>query len=170
LEELKETLVSIDNSGQKVLLIGVSFALLDLVEKYNFQLKNTVVMETGGMKGRRKEMIRTELHQILKIGFGIESIHSEYGMTELLSQAYSTGNGSFGCPDWMKILIRNPEDALTYLARGKTGEINVIDLANFNSCSFISTQDLGKKLPDGSIEILGRFDNSDIRGCNLMVL
>lgn len=170
LEELKETLISLDNSGQKVLLIGVSFALLDLVEKYKFQLKNAVVMETGGMKGRRKEMIRTELHQILKNGFGIEGIHSEYGMTELLSQAYSTGNGSFDCPGWMKILIRDPEDALNYLADNKTGGINVIDLANYNSCSFISTQDLGKKLPDGSVEIMGRFDNSDIRGCNLMVL
>ncbi len=170
LEELKETLVSLDNSGQKVLLIGVSFALLDLVEKYNFQLKNTVVMETGGMKGRRKELIRTELHQILKNGFGVKSIHSEYGMTELLSQAYSSGKGSFDCPAWMKILIRDPEDALSYLPDNKTGGINVIDLANYNSCSFISTQDLGKKLPDASIEILGRFDNSDIRGCNLMVL
>lgn len=170
LEELKESLVSLDNSGQKVLLIGVSFALLDLVEKYDFQLENTVVMETGGMKGRRKEMIRTELHEILKNGFGIKNIHSEYGMTELLSQAYSSGYGSFDCPGWMKILIRDPEDALGYLPDNKTGGINVIDLANFNSCSFISTQDLGKKLPDGSIEILGRFDNSDIRGCNLMVM
>lgn len=115
-------------------------------------------------------MIRTELHEVLKKGFGIEGIHSEYGMTELLSQAYSTGNGSFTSPPWMKILIRDPEDALSYLTDNKTGGINVIDLANYNSCSFISTQDLGKKLPDGSIEILGRFDNSDIRGCNLMVL
>lgn len=170
LEELKETLVSLDQSGQKVLLIGVSFALLNLVEKYKFKLKNTVVMETGGMKGRRKEMIRTELHDILKDGFGIEKIHSEYGMTELLSQAYSTGNGTFNCPAWMKILIRDPEDPFNYLTNDKTGGINVIDLANFNSCSFISTQDLGKRLPNGSIEILGRFDNSDIRGCNLMVL
>lgn len=170
LKELKETLVYLDQSGQKVLLIGVSFALLDLVDNYQFELKNTIVMETGGMKGRRKEMIRVELHNTLKKGFGIEKIHSEYGMTELLSQAYSTGNGTFQCPPWMRILIRDPEDALAYLPKNKTGGINVIDLANINSCSFISTQDLGNKLPNGSIEILGRFDNSDIRGCNLMVL
>ncbi|CAM4067416.1 acyltransferase [Gillisia limnaea] len=170
LSDLKKTLISLDNSGQKVLLIGVSFALLDLVEKYKFELQNTIIMETGGMKGRRKEMIRTELHELLKKGFGVSHIHSEYGMTELLSQAYSKGNGSFECPAWMKILIRDPEDALTYLPEGKTGGINVIDLANINSCSFIATQDLGKINADGSIEILGRFDNSDIRGCNLMVL
>ena len=127
-------------------------------------------METGGMKGRRREMIREELHQILKKGFGVEHIHSEYGMTELLSQAYSTGEGIFTCPPWMKIYIRDPEDALTYLHSQKTGGINVIDLANYNSCSFIATQDLGKNLGDEKTEILGRFDNSDIRGCNLMVI
>ena len=170
LEELKQNLITLDNSGQKVLLIGVSFALLDLVENFKFSLKNTIVMETGGMKGRRKEMIREELHKILSEGFGVAAIHSEYGMTELLSQAYSNGNGVFECPPWMKILIRDPEDALTYLAEGKTGGINVIDLANVNSCSFIATQDLGKIKKNGAIEILGRFDNSDIRGCNLMVL
>ncbi len=153
------------------MLIGVSFALLDLVEGFQFQLKNTIVMETGGMKGRRKEMIREELHSILKKGFGVASIHSEYGMTELLSQAYSTGNGVFDCPPWMKILIRDPEDAQSYLENNSTGGINVIDLANINSCSFIATQDLGKKSDNNSsIEIMGRFDNSDIRGCNLMVL
>jgi len=170
LEELKYNLIELDSSGQKVLLIGVSFALLDLVESYKFNLKNTIVMETGGMKGRRKEMIREELHQILSEGFGVSSIHSEYGMTELLSQAYSNGNGIFDCPPWMKILIRDPEDALTYLSDGKTGGINVIDLANVNSCAFIATQDLGKIQKGDTIEILGRFDNSDIRGCNLMVL
>ncbi len=170
LSDLKETMISLDNSGQKVLLIGVSFALLDLVEEYKFQLKNTIIMETGGMKGRRKEMIRTELHELLMKGFGVSNIHSEYGMTELLSQAYSKGNGTFECPPWMKIFIRDPEDALTYLPDGKTGGINVIDLANINSCSFIATQDLGKIYADRSVEILGRFDNSDIRGCNLMVL
>ena len=127
-------------------------------------------METGGMKGRRKEMIRKELHQILKMGFGVESIHSEYGMTELLSQAYSKGNGIFHCPSHMQILLRDPEDALSYVPDGKTGGINVIDLANLNSCSFIATQDLGKKINKNAFEILGRFDNSDIRGCNLMVL
>lgn len=170
LAELKENLQYLDQSGQKVLLIGVSFALLDLVEKYQFQLKNTVVMETGGMKGRRKELIRKELHDILSKGFGVDKIHSEYGMTELLSQAYSKGDGLFDSPPWMKILIRDPEDAFSYLNAGKTGGINVIDLANMNSCSFIATQDLGKLQPKGSIEIMGRFDNSDIRGCNLMVL
>lgn len=122
------------------------------------------------MKGRRKEMIREELHQILKKGFGVDQIHSEYGMTELLSQAYSKGNGVFVCPPWMEILIRDPEDALEHLAPGKIGGINVIDLANLNSCAFIATQDLGKRHNDGSIEILGRFDSSDIRGCNLLIL
>ena len=127
-------------------------------------------METGGMKGKRKELIREELHEILCDGFGVSSIHSEYGMTELLSQAYSLGNGIFECPAWMQILIRDTEDALTYVNNGKTGGINVIDLSNINSCSFIATQDLGKKYPNNSFEVLGRFDNSDIRGCNLMVM
>lgn len=170
LAQLGEKLSDLDKSGKKVLLLGVSFALLDLVEKQNFRLPNTIVMETGGMKGRRREMIREELHKILKEGFGLENIHSEYGMTELLSQAYSSGNGIFYCPPWMKILIRDPEDALSYCNYGKTGGINVIDLANINSCSFIATQDLGKMHSTEEIEIMGRFDNSDIRGCNLMVL
>lgn len=170
LEELAQNLVELDNKNQKTLLIGVSFALLDLVEKYTFQLKNTIVMETGGMKGRRKELIREELHQILQDGFGVDKIHSEYGMTELLSQAYSKGNGIFECPPWMKILTRDTEDALTVLPERKSGGINVIDLANSNSCSFIATQDLGKTYANGTFEVLGRFDNSDIRGCNLMVM
>ncbi|GLB51415.1 acyltransferase [Neptunitalea chrysea] len=170
LEELKDKLIALDESGQKVLLIGVSFALLDLVEKHSFQLKNTIVMETGGMKGKRKEMIRTELHEVLSKGFGVPYIHSEYGMTELLAQGYSKGNGIFECSPWMSILTRDTEDALTILPNGKNGGINVIDLANINSCSFIATQDLGKKYKDGSFEVIGRFDNSDIRGCNLMVL
>jgi hypothetical protein len=143
---------------------------LDLVEQYQFNLKNTIVMETGGMKGRRKELVRAELHSILKQGFGVSDIHSEYGMTELLSQAYSKGNGRFECPSWMRILTREPEDALTLQNHQKTGGINVIDLANINSCSFIATQDLGRIDQDGSFEIIGRFDSSDIRGCNLMVL
>lgn len=168
--ELTGKLTELDNSGQNVILIGVTYALLDLVEKQKFQLKNTIIMETGGMKGKRREMIREELHEILCNGFGVKSIHSEYGMTELLSQAYSLGNGIFECPSWMQILTRDTEDALTYVDYGKTGGINVIDLANFNSCSFIATQDLGKKYPNNSFEVLGRFDNSDIRGCNLMVL
>lgn len=170
LETLKNKLVTLEKAGQKVLLIGVSFALLDLAEQYQLDLKNTIVMETGGMKGRRKEMIRKELHQLLSAGLGVEKIHSEYGMTELLSQAYSKGDGVFECPPWMKILVRDPEDALQWLPEGKTGGLNLIDLANLNSCAFIATQDLGKITPDGGVEILGRFDNSDIRGCNLMVL
>jgi phenylacetate-coenzyme A ligase PaaK-like adenylate-forming protein len=168
--QLIEKLIALDKSGQNVLLIGVTYALLDLIEIQKFDLKNTIIMETGGMKGKRKEMIREELHDQLCIGFGVSSIHSEYGMTELLSQAYSLGNGIFECPSWMQILIRDPEDALTYLDYGKSGGINVIDLANINSCSFIATQDLGKKYPNNSFEVLGRFDNSDIRGCNLMVI
>ncbi|QED38752.1 acyl transferase [Antarcticibacterium arcticum] len=170
LKKLKETLENLEKQARKVLLIGVSFALLDLIELHSFNLKNTIVMETGGMKGRRREMIREELHQILKKGFGVEKIHSEYGMTELLSQAYSMGDGVFQTPPWMKLLIRDPEDALTYLPEGKTGGINVIDLANINSCAFIATQDLGKNLGNNKTEVLGRFDNSDIRGCNLLVI
>lgn len=169
-DELIAKLTQLDNDGQNVLLIGVTYALLDLVEKQNFSLKNTIVMETGGMKGKRREMIREELHEILCKGFGVSEIHSEYGMTELLSQAYSLGDGIFECPPWMDILVRDTEDALTYIDYGKTGGINVIDLANYNSCSFIATQDLGKKYPNQSFEVLGRFDNSDIRGCNLMVM
>jgi hypothetical protein len=169
-DELVQQLIKIDSSGQNVLLIGVTYALLDVVEKQTFQLKNTIIMETGGMKGKRKEIIREELHEVLGNGFGVSAIHSEYGMTELLSQAYSLGNGIFECPPWMQILIRDPEDALTYVDFGKTGGINVIDLANINSCSFIATQDLGKKYPNHSFEVLGRFDSSDIRGCNLMVI
>ena len=169
-DELASKLIKLDKSGQNILLIGVTYALLDLIEKQNFQLKNTIIMETGGMKGKRKEIIREELHQKLCNGFGVTSIHSEYGMTELLSQAYSFGEGIFECPSWMQILIRDTEDALTYIEDGRTGGVNVIDLANINSCSFIATQDLGKKYPNNSFEILGRFDNSDIRGCNLMVI
>ncbi len=170
LSELKEILIKLEAEGKKVLLIGVSFALLDLIESYQFQLENTIIMETGGMKGKRKELVREELHYILKQGFGVKTIHSEYGMTELLSQAYSKGDGIFECPKWMQVLTRDTEDALTILPNNKTGGINVIDLANFNSCSFIATQDLGKLLPDNHFEIIGRFDNSDIRGCNLLVL
>lgn len=167
--ELKDTLIDLDAKGEKVIVIGVSYALLDLVENYTFNLKNTIIMETGGMKGRRKELIRRELHSLLKKGFGVSHIHSEYGMTELLSQAYSKGNGIFKYPPWMKIMVRDTEDALMNLPSGKTGGINIIDLANSNSCSFIATQDLGKTYADGTFEILGRFDHSDIRGCNLLI-
>ena len=170
LDELVDKLEELDQSGQNVLLIGVTYALLDLIERKQFNLSNTFVMETGGMKGRRREMIRAELHEQLCDGFGVSSIHSEYGMTELLSQAYSRGEGIFECPPWMDIIIRDPEDPLTLIEAGKSGGINVIDLANIHSCSFIATQDLGRKYADGSFEVLGRFDHSDIRGCNLMVL
>ena len=169
-DEIIQKLIALEDLRQNVILIGVTYALLDLLEKQKFQLQNTIIMETGGMKGKRKEIIREELHKILCDGFGVASIHSEYGMTELLSQAYSLGNGVFECPPWMQILIRDTEDALQYVADGKTGGINVIDLANINSCSFISTQDLGKINPNATFEVLGRFDNSDIRGCNLMVV
>ncbi len=170
LNELANKLDSLDKAGQKVLLIGVSFALLDLVESHRFNLKNTIIMETGGMKGRRKELVRDELHEILCNGFGVYSIHSEYGMTELLSQGYSNGNGIFTTPPWMKIITRDTEDALSLLDGTKTGGLNVIDLANRFSCPFIATQDLGRVYEDGSFTVIGRFDNSDIRGCNLMSL
>lgn len=169
-QELYETLQTLESQEKKTLLIGVSFALLDFIEQYQMRLKHTMVMETGGMKGRRKDILRKELHQRLTAGFGVETIHSEYGMTELLSQAYSKGNGLFECPPWMHILIRDPEDALHILPNNKTGGINIIDLANINSCAFIATQDLGFKNDTSLFEVTGRFDNSDIRGCNLMVL
>ena len=169
-DALAEKLIALDLAERNVLLIGVTYALLDLIENRKFNLRNTIVMETGGMKGKRKEIIREELHQQLCAGFGVPTIHSEYGMTELLSQAYSLGNGIFECPSWMQVFIRDPEDALSYLENGKTGGVNIIDLANVNSCAFIATQDLGKKYPNGTFEVLGRFDNADIRGCNLMVL
>ncbi len=167
---LKDKLLKLDAKKTKVILLGVSFALLDFIEAHPIKLNQTIVMETGGMKGRRKELIRSELHATLKEGFGVSKIHSEYGMTELLSQAYSKGDGLFKTPPWMKILIRDTEDPLTLKTHQKTGGINVIDLANMNSCSFIATQDLGKTYENNSFEVLGRFDHSDIRGCNLMLL
>ena len=171
LNELIATVTALEKQKQKTLLIGVSFALLDLVEKHHLSLNHTIVMETGGMKGRRKELTRKELHKTLIDSFTTTSIHSEYGMTELLSQAYSKGNGIFKCPPWMRIQLRNTENPLEAISlNGKTGGINVIDLANVNSCSFIATQDLGKLHPNNTFEILGRFDNSDIRGCNLMIM
>jgi len=139
------------------------------VEQHQINFPDLIVMETGGMKGRRKEMIREELHKLLCEGFGVKSIHSEYGMTELLSQAYSKGGGTFNCPPWMKIITRDTNDPLTLVTGGKVGGVNVIDLANINSCSFIATKDLGKVYTDGSFEVLGRFDNADIRGCNLLL-
>lgn len=169
-KELVEMLKQLQKEQKKVLLLGVSFALLDLAETYKFDFPELIVMETGGMKGRRKELVREELHKIYCDGFGIEQIHSEYGMTELLSQAYSKGNGVFQTPPWMKILIRDTNDPLSLLEVNRSGGVNVIDLANLNSCAFIATQDVGKSFQDGSFEILGRFDHSDVRGCNLLVI
>jgi phenylacetate-coenzyme A ligase PaaK-like adenylate-forming protein len=155
---------------KKVLLLGVSFALLDLAEKHEADLSHVIIMETGGMKGRRKELTREELHAILKKRFKTGSVHSEYGMTELLSQAYSKGEGIFHGPPWMKVMVRDPWDPLTLTDEpGKTGGISIIDLANIDSCAFIATGDLGKLHPDGGFEVLGRFDNADLRGCNLLV-
>jgi phenylacetate-coenzyme A ligase PaaK-like adenylate-forming protein len=168
-EELYKVLQAQMQAGKPTLLIGVTFALLDFIDNYRIDFPGLIVMETGGMKGRRKEMIREELHNSLCAGFGVNAIHSEYGMTELLSQAYSKGEGIFNCPPWMKIITRDTNDPFTLVGAGKTGGVNIIDLANINSCSFIATQDLGKVYEDGAFEVLGRFDNSDIRGCNLLI-
>lgn len=168
-ELLANTLQTLDAQGDPVILIGVSFALLEMAERFSMTLRNTIVMETGGMKGQRKEMIREELHGHLKEAWGLGHIHSEYGMTELLSQAYARNSGVFYSPAWMRVLIRDTEDPAHYLKPGQSGGINVIDLANLYSCSFIATQDLGKLHADGGFEVLGRFDHSDIRGCNLML-
>lgn len=168
-DELYQQLKKQQDKGKPTILIGVTFGLLDFIDNYRLNFPELIVMETGGMKGRRKEMIREELHEILCNGFGVKHIHSEYGMTELLSQAYSCGDGIFECPPWMQIIIRDTNDPLSILKTGKTGGINVIDLANINSCAFIATQDLGKLYPDKKFEVLGRFDQSDIRGCNLLI-
>ena len=167
--DLISKLRHLDNEGKKTILLGVSYALLDLIEQFDLNLKNTIIMETGGMKGKRKEMIKEELHSVLKKGFGVDAIHSEYGMTELLSQGYSTGNGIFQTPPWMKILIRDATDPLSYVNKNQSGGINVIDLSNYYSCSFIATQDLGKLLSNNTFTIIGRFDHTDIRGCNLLL-
>ncbi len=163
-------LQTLKESNTRTLLIGVTYALLDLAEKGITLNDNFIVMETGGMKGRREELLKEELHKILKSKFEVSSIHSEYGMTELLSQAYSKGEGVFDCPPWMKVLIRDIDDPLSYVKENRTGGINVIDLANINSCSFIATQDLGRLKSNGQFELMGRFDNSDVRGCNLMII
>lgn len=194
-EKLFAVLNELEKRQQKTLLIGVTFALLDFAEKYSLPLSHTVVMETGGMKGRREEMIREEVHAILKRSFSLEHIHSEYGMTELLSQAYSNGEGIFNCPPWMKVLVGDEEDPLNVQSlvfsreslagsqvegnrlttkdsrlKTLTGTINIIDLANIYSCSFIATDDVGKLYSDGGFEVLGRVDGSDLRGCSLMVV
>jgi len=169
-KELISMLNRLKQQEKKVLLLGVSFALLDLAEAFSIDFPELIIMETGGMKGRRKELVREELHQIYRNSFGVQDIHSEYGMTELLSQAYSKGNGVFETPPWMKVLIRDTYDPLSILHQGRSGGVNVIDLANLNSCAFIATQDVGKCINDNAFEILGRFDHSDVRGCNLLVL
>ena len=167
---LSKKLIELDTKKErKTILIGVPYALLDMIDFNQLQLNNTIIMETGGMKGRRKEMVRTELHEKLKRGFGVSKIHSEYGMTELLSQAYSKGDGIFKTPSWMKVIIRDINDAQNLDFNKKSGAINIIDLANYNSCSFIATDDMGKYINNDEFELIGRVDNSDIRGCNLLV-
>jgi hypothetical protein len=172
-QKLYSTLTELERTNQKTILIGVSFALLDFADRYSLPLLNTVILETGGMKGRRREVIRQELHNILKEKFAVDVIHSEYGMTELFSQAYSRSDGIFYCPPWMKVMIRDEEDPLLIKVNTETqisGAMNIIDLANIYSCSFIATDDAGRLYPDGSFEVLGRIDNSDIRGCSLMAM
>lgn len=168
-EKLAVLLKELEAQAQKTLVIGVTFALLDFAAQYQLPLQHTILMETGGMKGRRKEMIREEVHTTLRQSFGTAAIHSEYGMTELLSQAYSKGEGIFHCPPWMKVLLRDEEDPLQIKTSG-TGIINVIDLANIYSGAFIATDDVGRLYEDGSFEVLGRMDGSDMRGCGLMVV
>ncbi len=168
-EKLSDTLQQLEKRHQKTLLIGVTFGLLDFAAAFPQNLRHTIVMETGGMKGRRKELTRAEVHGLLSEGLGVEKIHSEYGMTELLSQAYSKGGGRFVCPPWMKILVRDEEDPLSVQETGR-GILQVIDLANLYSCSFIATEDVGIVHEDGSFEVWGRLDNSDIRGCSLLVV
>jgi len=167
-EELATTLKGLENKKQKTILFGVTYALLDLAEVFPQKLEHAIIMETGGMKGQRKELLKEEIHSILKHSFATENIHSEYGMTELLSQGYSKGNNIFKTPPWMKILTRDVNDPLSII-NNKTGGINVIDLANIYSCPFIATQDLGRTFDDGSFSVLGRFNNADVRGCNLLV-
>ena len=169
-KKLHQVLLKLKVKKQKTLLIGVTFGLLDFLEEYQLDFPELTVMETGGMKGRRNELLREEVHFLLKKGFQIDQVHSEYGMTELLSQAYSRGNGLFKTPPQMTVIIRDINDPFSLLSDEESGGINIIDLGNLYSCSFIATQDLGKKYSDGSFEVLGRFDNSEIRGCNLLAV
>ncbi|MCX6274148.1 MAG: acyl transferase [Bacteroidetes bacterium] len=168
-DQLFNVLTELKAAGNKTILIGVTYALLDFAESHPIDFPQLIVMETGGMKGKREEMIRADVHEKLKKGFGVSHIHSEYGMTELLSQAYSKGDGIFQTPPWMKIIIHQQHDLFSEAGEGQTGVISVIDLANIYSCSFITTQDVGRKHADGSFEVLGRTDFSDVRGCNLMI-
>ncbi len=169
LAELSNTIKELEKKGQKTILFGVTYALLDLAAQHPQHLKHTIIMETGGMKGKRKELLREEIHQLLEEAFLTKNIHSEYGMTELLSQSYSKGNGLFESPNWMKILVRDVNDPLSIMGDNKKGGINVIDLANIHSCPFIATQDLGCTFEDGTFSVLGRFSNADVRGCNLLI-
>lgn len=168
-KKLTQTLIELENKNQKTILFGVSYALLDLAVQFPQKLNNTIIIETGGTKGNRKEILKEELHESLKSCFKTKTIHSEYGMTELLSQSYSKGNGIFKSPPWKKVLIRDINDPLSFVDNNITGGINIIDLSNIYSCPFIATQDLGKKYNDDSFSIIGRYDNSDVRGCNLLV-
>jgi phenylacetate-coenzyme A ligase PaaK-like adenylate-forming protein len=168
-DKLAAILIRLKRQKKKVILLGVTYALLDMAERFPLDFPGLILMETGGMKGKRREMVREELHATLQSAFGVENIFSEYGMTELLSQAYSKGRGVFSTPPWMKVLIRDINDPLSLMPEGKSGGINVIDLTNIHSCSFIATQDLGKLHAPSDFEVLGRFDNSDVRGCNLLV-
>lgn len=167
-DKLYEVLTQLSKNNTKTILFGVTFGLLDFIEKYHLDFPELTIIETGGMKGRREEITRLQLHQLLCKGFGVQKVFSEYGMTELLSQAYTDGGMSFSSPPWMKVLIRETNDPLAVSLQGKNGGLNIIDLANIESCAFIATQDLGTVYADGSFEVLGRFDDSDIRGCNLM--
>ncbi len=168
-EELNTVIDQLESDGQKTLLLGVTFALLDFSKLYPQQLKHTIIMETGGMKGRGKELTKKELHSILKMRFGVDNIHAEYGMTELMSQAYSCGDGKYICPPWMKVMVKSDDNPLT-VSRIGTGVLQIIDLVNMDSCSFISTEDMGTVYEDGSFEVLGRLDNADLRGCSLLVI
>jgi phenylacetate-coenzyme A ligase PaaK-like adenylate-forming protein len=167
--ELCDRLLQLEKQGQRTILLGVTFALLDFAEQYHFPLHHSIIMETGGMKGRREELTREQVHHQLRKSFAVETIHSEYGMTELLSQAYSKDNGIFRCPPWMKVFVRDEDDPMHVNTKGK-GAINIIDLANIYSSSFIATDDVGEVFEDGSFRVLGRMDNSDIRGCSLLAL
>ncbi len=169
-KKLAQTLSELESRGQKTIFIGVTYALLDFAAHYPMPLQHTLIMETGGMKGRKKELIRDEVHAVLKEAFQLETIHSEYGMTELLSQAYAKKEGLFSTPPWMRLLLREEDDPLSLLKDGRTGGINVIDLANIYSCSFIATEDSGRRHSSGGISILGRFDHAEVRGCSLMAL
>ena len=165
---LSQKLIELEADNKKTILFGVSYALLEFASKFPQKLKNTIVIETGGTKGKGEDITKEELHEKLKSAFSLPYIHSEYGMTELLSQAYSKGGGIFECPPWMRVTCRDANDPLS--TNKKSGGINIIDLANVYSCSFIASQDLGKIHNNNTFEVLGRFDSSDIRGCNLMVL